>query len=32
MLITHIVLIAEFIDILNASIHVLAAHSYIAKC
>jgi len=23
---------AEFIDILNASIHVLAAHSYIAKC
>jgi len=31
MLITHIVLVAEFIDILNASIHALAAHSYTAK-
>jgi len=29
MLITHIVLTAEFIDILNASIYALAAHSYI---
>jgi len=31
MLITHIVLMAEFIDKLNASIHTLTAYSYIAK-